>query len=216
MNLKPGIHTLTYQERLQRYALSIPAGYSGDSPVPLVVALHWGGVVTPFYSQSFLEGLILPALSELGALIVAPDCQHSVWTNPHSESEVLALIEHLNKSFNIDTDQIALTGYSKGGMGVWYLAARNQETFSAAIPVAGMPQPDSLKVDWRIPLYVIHSWSDEVVPIHPTVGAVKELQGRGVAVELVTLEGLPHYQTDGYIPHLRQVVPWLWKVWMRQ
>ena len=215
MNLpvEPGIHTLVYQERKQRYTLSVPPEYNGGEAVPLVVALHWGGVTTPFFSQPFLEGLIGPAFRELGALIAAPDCQHGEWTNPQSESEVLALVEHLKIQFNIDTNRIALTGFSKGGAGTWYLAARHQELFAAAIPVAGMPQADTPSFAWRIPLYVIHSYMDNVMPILPTVVVVRELQERGAKVELQAIEGLPHYETGGYIPYIRKAVPWLGNIW---
>lgn len=214
--LQPGIHTCLFQARAQRYTLSIPVGYDAEKPVPLVVALHWGGVVTPFYSQPFLEGLVEPALQELGALIVAPDCQHGVWTNPDSESEVLALVDYLGAQFNIDPDRVTLTGYSLGGAGTWYLAGRHQEVFSAAVPVAGMPQVDTARIAWGIPLYVIHSKIDNVMPFLPTEIVVNELQKGGMPVEFVALEGLPHYETSGYIPPLRKIVPWLNKIWASQ
>ena len=214
--IDPGIHTLIYQERRQRYALSVPPGYNGEETVPLVVALHWGGVVTPYYSQPFLEGLMEPALEELGALIAAPDCQHGEWTNPQSESDVLALVDYLKVQFNIDKKRIALTGYSKGGAGTWYLAARHQELFAAAIPVAGMPQADTPSFAWRIPLYVIHSQMDNVLPILPTEIVVRELRKRGVKVEFDAIEGLPHYETGRYIPYIRKAVPWLGNVWAGQ
>ncbi|HSF83253.1 MAG TPA: prolyl oligopeptidase family serine peptidase [Anaerolineales bacterium] len=211
--IEPGLHTLIYQEREQRYTLSIPPDYTEHKPVPLVVALHWGGVVTPFYSLPYLEGLVEPALRELGALILAPDCQHGEWTNPQSESDVLALVEYLKTLYNIDPNRIVLTGYSKGGAGTWYLAARNQGRFCAAIPVAGMPQADSARIDWHIPLYVIHSQMDNVVPILPTEIVIKELKKRGVPVKFVAIKGLPHYETGGYIPYLRETVRWLDNIW---
>jgi len=211
--IHPGIHALIYSERGQRYTLSVPADYDPDKNLPLVIALHWGGVVTPFYSQSFMEGLVEPALNGLNALIVAPDCQHGVWTNPDSESEVLRLVDYLRDQFPIDSQRIALTGYSMGGAGTWYLAARNQNVFTAAIPVAGMPQVDSARIDWRIPLYIIHSRMDNVMPIVPTELVVRELEKRGAVVEFVAIEGLPHYETGRYLPYLRETVAWLRNIW---
>ncbi len=214
--IEPGIYTEVYQERGQRYTLSIPEGHDGEKAYPLVIALHWAGVVTPFYSQPFIEGLVEPALRESGAFIAAPDCQHGEWTNPESESEVLALVDYLSNQFTIDPNRIALMGYSMGGAGTWYLAARNQDLFTAAIPVAGMPQVDSANIAWRIPLYIIHSQMDNVMPILPTEMVVRELQKRGTAVDFVRIQGLPHYETSGYIPYLRQSVSWLVENWSSQ
>ena len=212
LNSKAGIHEQILSRRGQRYTIAIPDGYADDA-VPLIVALHWGGVVTPFYGRSILAYLVEPALRELGAIIVAPDCLHGDWTNPQSESEVIALLEHLQDSYNIDVNRTVITGYSKGGMGTWYLAARNQDRFAAAVPMAGHPQPDSADVKWEIPLYVIHSRRDEVIPFEQTAQVVDQLRERGIAVEFVLLDGVTHYETDRFVVPLRATVPWIRKVW---
>ena len=69
----PGYHELTLPDAGRRYTLVIPAGYTGQEAVPLVVSLHYGGGGTPFYGRGLLESLIEPALRELGAILVAPD-----------------------------------------------------------------------------------------------------------------------------------------------
>jgi predicted peptidase len=103
--LKPGVHEQIFSRRGQRYTIAIPGSYAGGNVVPLVVVLHWGGVVTPFYGKSILAYLVEPAWRELGAIIVAPDCVHGDWTNPQSESEIIALLEYLQDSYNIDADR---------------------------------------------------------------------------------------------------------------
>jgi len=209
----PGIHEQTFPPRDQRYTIAIPATYTGEEAAPLVVALHYGGPVTPFYGKGILAGLVEPALRELGAIVVAPDCQHGNWTNPQSKSEIIALLEHLQAHYPIDARQALLTGYSLGGAGTWYLAARNQDRFAAAIPLAGWPQPDSADVEWKIPLYTIHSRWDEVVPFERTEQVVKRLKGKGVAVELVLLDGIMHHETERFVEPLRAAVPWIRRVW---
>jgi hypothetical protein len=79
--LKPGIHSLALQRAgglPVRYAISIPAGYSPSVPVPLVLALHFGGDPDGA-GRSMLEILTGPALAELGAIIVAPDSLGGGW-----------------------------------------------------------------------------------------------------------------------------------------
>jgi len=209
----PGIHEQIFTPRDQRYTIALPATYTGREATPLVLALHYGGPVTPFFGKDILAGLVEPALRELGAIIVAPDCQHGNWTNPHSESEIIALLEHLQAHYPIDAHRTLLTGYSLGGAGTWYLAARNQDRFAAAIPLAGWPQPDSAAVEWKIPLYAIHSRWDEVVPCECTEQMVKQLRDRGVAVELVLLDGISHYEVERFVEPLRAALPWIRRAW---
>jgi len=209
----PGIHEQIFSPRDQRYTIAIPRAYTGAEAMPLVVALHYGGPVTPFYGKGILAGLVEPALRELGAIVVAPDCQHTNWTNPQSEAGIVALLEHLQAHYTIDARRTLLTGYSLGGSGTWYLAARNQDKFAAAIPMAGWPQPDSADVEWKIPLYAIHSRQDELLPFEQTEQVVHQLKDRGVAVDLVLLDGITHYETERFVKPLRAAVPWIRSVW---
>ncbi len=208
-----GVHEQILAHRGQHYTIAIPDSYTDAGVTPLIVVLHWGGEMTPFFGKSILAYLAEPALRELGAILVAPDCQHGDWTNPQSESEINALLEHLRDNYNIAVNKTVLTGYSKGGMGTWYLAARNQIEFAAAIPMAGHPQPDSADVRWEIPLYVIHSRRDEIVPYEQTAQVVDQLREKGVAVEFVSLDGVTHYETDRFVQPLRAALPWIRKVW---
>src|SRR5262249_58742161 len=57
----PGVHEGTASlpgGGTLRYTLSVPEGYDSKRPVPLVVALHYGGDVTPFYGRGMIDGLV--------------------------------------------------------------------------------------------------------------------------------------------------------------
>lgn len=208
-----GIHTLFLEGKEQRVSLLIPNGYTDSAPVPLVLALHWGGQVTPFYSQPFLTDLIAPALQPLSALIVAPDCKHDGWNNPQSEHDLLTLLDLLQTHYAFDPTNIVLTGYSKGGIGTWYLAARHPERLLAAIPMAA-PPPEASQLNWPIPLYVIHSRQDEHFPLEPTAVTMQTLQAQGNDVTFVVLDDVTHYDAGGFIQPLRTAVPWLNNLWL--
>ena len=210
---QPGIHEQVFSQCHLRYTIAIPAGYVVQQATPLVLALHYAGPVTPFYGKGILTGLVEPALQELGALIVAPDCRHESWANPHSESDIVELLAYLEDNYALDARRILVTGYSLGGAGTWYLAARNQSRFSAAIPMAGWPQPDSVHVRWEIPLYIIHSRQDEVVPFEQTEQLVRRLQASGTAIEYMWLQDVTHYETGHLVEPLRATLPWIQKVW---
>jgi predicted peptidase len=177
------------------------------------VALHYGGEVTPFYGKGFLARLVEPGLQKLGAILVAPDCRHEGWANPESETDVMALLGHILANLAIDRRRILVTGFSMGGRGSWYMAARHPEMFSAAIVVAGSPPEGTVDKLDKMPLYVIHSRDDEVVPIGPTKEAVKTLESRGAPVELFVVYRLPHFQVPGYVRHLQRAAKWLEKKW---
>jgi predicted peptidase len=212
----PDVREQTQQPGERRYTIAIPKSYTGDQPLPLILALHFAGHGTPFYGGLFLTGLVEPALRELQAIIVAPDCTAADWTRPQSEADVLALLDHVQNTYNVDPRRTLITGYSMGGMGTWHLAARHPDRFAAALIMAGAPQPDVLEVQWDIPLYVIHSRQDRVVPLQPTLDAVGQLQAQGVSVELALLDGVDHYDTGRFVAPLQQAIPWIEKAWQRQ
>jgi predicted peptidase len=212
--LEPGIHEITLDNG-QRYTIAIPVGYTGAMPVPLVMALHYGGTVTPFFGRGVLAGLVEPALRELGAIIVAPDASAGAWASEAGETAVLDLMDTIEAEYNIDLGKTLLTGYSMGGMGTWYIGGRNQERFTAVLPIAGRPQADTAEMDWLIPLYIIHSQDDELIDVEPTETAVKQLRFHGADVELVVVKGISHYEANRFIGPLHEAIPWIKQVWQQ-
>jgi predicted esterase len=79
--------------------------------------------------------------------------------------------------------------------------------------MAGDPPPGLVDVDWQIPLYVIHSRADEIVPLESTQAVVDRLRENGASVEWVVLDDITPYQTGRFVDLLRAVVPWIKKAW---
>lgn len=196
-----------------RYAISIPKSYSRGKPVPLTLALHYGGRVTPFYGKGFLTLLVEPALKKLGAIIVAPDCPGRSWTNSISEEAVMDLMSHIKSEYKIDSSRVVITGYSMGGIGTWYIAARHPHFFSAAIPISALPDPKTIPIIKDIPFYVIHSLKDEVFPIDSVKSFVDRQKSRGAAIHLVEVDGISHYETHRFVKPLKDAIPWIKKIW---
>ncbi|MFT5300603.1 MAG: putative peptidase [Mariniblastus sp.] len=196
-----------------RFTLLTPHAYTGDEPTPLIVALHYGGKVTPHYSRGVIENLVYPGLKELNAIMVAPDSIDGGWGTEANENSVMELMDHVIKNHNIDPSRVLLTGFSLGGHGTWYLGSRHQDRFTAMIPIAGDPYVKE-GTTWTTPVYAIHSRADTVVPIK---GTEEYIQAQVVSgnqdMELVALEGLPHNQTGKFAAPLKDAVPWLKRVW---
>lgn len=197
----------------QRYTIAFPEEYPGDDDVPLILALHFAGHGTPYYGRTILEYLVEPALRDLGAVIVAPDCTAKSWSEPQSEKDVLAVLDFVVNNFAVDRKRILVTGYSMGGNGAWYLAARNQELFSAAVVMSGWPPAEVGQVEWQVPVYVIHSRGDEFIPIEPTQYAASIMAEQGVEIEFVILEDVTHFETHRFIKPLNSAIHWINGIW---
>jgi predicted peptidase len=212
----PGLRNLTLLRRDAppiHYAIDIPANYSPATPVPLVLALHFGvrGGDALGAGRDVLKILVGPALAELGAVIIAPDSVRGDWSSPENEKAVNALLDAVVANYAIDKKKVAVTGYSMGGQGSWHFAEKFPQRFSAAIPIAGRPPASA--AGWRLPVLAIHSRDDQVAPFEPTEARIAQLEKAGVNARLIALEGITHYQTDRFSDALRQAVPWLREVW---
>ncbi len=192
------------------YSISIPEKYVPTKPVPLVLALHFGGDPEGA-GRAVLEILVAQAFSDLGAVIIAPDSKGRGWNSAVNERAVNLLMEDTLKSFNIDRKKIAVTGFSMGGAGAWYFGMKYPERFSAVIPVSGTPV--SPLTGWKLPVFAVHSKDDQTVQIGPARAAIAELRKNGVRAELVELSGIAHHQTYRFVDGLRRAVPWLKELW---
>jgi predicted peptidase len=211
--LSPGVHNQSLArpgEATIQYAISVPAGYSPSKPVPLVLALHFGGSPTGA-GGGVLNILVRPALEELGAIIVAPDSVGGQWSTAENERAVNLLLDGVLNAYNVDRKKIVVTGFSMGGAGTWHFANKYPERFSAAVPVAGRPTPPN--AGWRLPVFAVHSRNDEVVPIGPAETRIAELKKAGVRAEMIVLTGITHYETNRFVDGLRKAVPWLKETW---
>ena len=209
---RQGIHEMVLKLKdgyFLSYTVSVPLLKQGQL-VPLVLALHYGGDVTPYYGRGYLEVLVDPAFKNLDAIIIAPDCPGKNWTDPKSEAAILELLDFVKHSWPVDSSRFVVTGFSMGGIGSWFLAERHSELFSAVIPMAARP---SREFNANIPVYVIHGRNDEIFDIKQTKETIKELVVNGRDIELVIVENLSHYETSGYVKHLKGAVKWLKKIW---
>jgi predicted peptidase len=210
--LAPGLHheTIVRPDGDLRYTISVPEGYARGIRPPLIVLLHYAGEVTPFYGAGMVSTLGRPAFTALRPILVAPDSLGGDWTTEQNEAAVVWLTRSVIATYGVDPARVVLTGYSMGGIGTWYLAGRHQDLFTAAVPVASAPVGDAV---FRIPLYVIHSYDDEVLPIGPVAEYVDQLTARGVHIAWRPLRGPTHYNVAAYIAALREASTWLAAQW---
>jgi poly(3-hydroxybutyrate) depolymerase len=197
------------------YTLYVPTRLNESrAQVPLVVAAHFGGQVTPWLGGAFADLLVMPGLSGLGAVTVAPDAGSASGWSGADEANVMWLARELARVYPIDPGRALMTGYSAGGAQTWLIANRNQDFFTAAIPVSARPRQNELP--WRIPVLVIHSQQDELIPFATVQAYVAAQQSAGADMRLHAVTGVTHYQTSSFVsPLLEAALPWLQAVWSR-
>jgi predicted peptidase len=214
----PGVHELTFTMRgggSMLYAISIPRNYNPQTPAPLVLVLHSGGERMRYYGSAFMRLLVAPALGDLRAVMVAPDCPTSSWTDAPAEEAVMALLQDVIGQYNIDRRRVLVTGFSLGGRGTWFMASRHADLFTAAIPMAASPGDLSIDSLATMPTYIIHSKNDEVSPFAPDERLAKQLADMGRPVRFQALFGLGHYEMYRYVDALKGAGRWVADQWRR-
>ena len=192
------------------YTIAVPGDLREGDPRPLVLALHPGGGSR---GGPFLAQVVEPALRDWGAIIVAPDSPNRRWSVPSAEESVLFLLDDVLERYEIDREQILVTGFSMGGAGTWFMATHHPERFSGAIPIASAPRDNPLDRIGPMPVHVIHSRDDERVPIEPARAAADALVERGHPTEFTELSGVGHYSMGGYVEALRDAGAWMRRQW---
>ena len=212
-NQESGLHLQYLASRDLQYTIAIPPTYSPDTPTPIILALHPTSEATEYFGAAFLNSFIGPAFQELNAVMVAPDATRGTWVDSNSEADLLALWSALRANYNIDANRTLITGYDIGGDGTWYMAARHQDKFRAAIPVAANVPVDVLDVEWSIPIFIIHSRTDEVYPYAAAENAYYDLREKGVAAEMIAIENFTHANMPDYLEPLHDTVAWVKGLW---
>jgi predicted peptidase len=213
----PGTYDLTTQtvtgESVQ-YTLRIPAQYDGHSQLPVILCLHFGGQATSFYGRTFLHLIPVPGLGDLPAFFVAPTMHSRDWTAPEGEAVVWAALQTVEQVLPVDTSRRVVMGYSLGGIGTWHFATAFRDRFMAAIPIASAPRRANPEAIRDLPLYVIHSQADRILPIEDDEAAVKRLRELGAPVQFAALPQGDHFDYRLVITELQQnVADWLTHLW---
>ncbi len=201
--------------RLVSFVVSVPTEYTPGTPTPLVVALHFGMPrAKQFMGREMVGRMVQPCTDDLKPIIVAPDYINTSWTNEECEQAVIGLVHKICETYNVDRQRILILGYSSGATGVWHLAGRHPDLFTAAIALAGRPTDDYLETNWSVPMLVIHSRSDEVFPFADVTQAVQQMRARvGGIIQLYELDAISHYESAKFIEPLKEAVEWVQEVW---
>jgi len=195
------------------YAVSVPDGYRPSTPAPLVLVLHPGGERPRHYGAQFTRRLVEPGLRQLKPIMIAPDCPARDWSDAGCEKSAMTLVDEAMRAYNIDRKRVLVVGYSMGGRGTWYMAAKHPDLFTAAIPMAASTRELAVDQLGRQPTYVIHSRADEVVPFDPAEKNARDLKKLKREVEFEALDDFTHFDIGSYLDALQRAGHWVARRW---
>ena len=200
-------HAMTHQEdRIEAektlaldYLIALPEGYDKDGDaVPLMLFLHGAGERGKDLDKVKLHGppKMIEKGHDFGAIVVSPQCPKDSWWT-YEVDALIALIDKIERDYNVDKQRIYITGLSMGGYGTFALCARQPERFAAAVPVCG---GSDLFSAWRLkdmPLWAFHGEADKVGPAEESKRLIKAIQDEGGKHAKLTLyPGVGHNSWD--------------------
>jgi polyhydroxybutyrate depolymerase len=152
----------------RRFQLTVPEGYDGTEPYPIVLALHALTVPHPFAASIAGFTAMAPRYGFIG---VAPsgllDGTTPYWlAAPSDENYDLAfmddLLDLLEAELCVDTERVFSTGMSNGGQMSSLLACRMSDRITAVAPVAGVEFFEECKGE-PVPVMAFHGDADPIV-----------------------------------------------------
>lgn len=179
------------------YLLYLPKDYGSRAKWPLMLFLHGRGesdgplsIVAKWGPPRRIEHGEAPPY-----IVVSPQCPRSPesWPQPGQQALLVALLDHVTKTYKVDEDRVYLTGLSMGGYGSWRLAADHPERFAAVVPICGAGKPSDAEQLKNLPIWVWHGTDDPAVPFQRSVEMVDAIKKAGsTTVRFTSLEGIGH------------------------
>lgn len=166
-NRTTGIISVAGQNR--EYIVHVPKSYDGATPVPLVLSLHGAGTWPAM--QMNLSGWNEVADRE-GFIVAYPGGSGSalkVFDGPRKDLPFfMALLDELQRSYNIDARRIYSNGLSNGGGTSYALSCAFADRFAAvgAVGAAVTMSPDLCPQAKPVPVIAFHGTADRSTPYH--------------------------------------------------
>jgi hypothetical protein len=128
-----------YGGQLQPYLLTVPPDYDPAKPAGLTFSLHsLGGTYTQY--AVFSPNQLRQFGDQRSNLVVTP-LGHGTdgWYTDEAESDFFQAWADVARHFTLDSERVALSGYSMGGYGTYKLGTQYPDLFGKAFTTVGPP-----------------------------------------------------------------------------
>ena len=145
---------------LQPYALRLPTGYDGKTPMRLDVVLHGRGTTEPAFLGNERPGAAPNNDPFITLEVFGRGNNGYRWAG---ETDVFEALAQVRKSYPIDPNRVILRGFSMGGHGAWQIGMHTPGLWAAISPGAGFSDTRNYVADYRTgkimpPSYQLDGW----------------------------------------------------------
>jgi predicted peptidase len=214
------------------YRLFVPATWTPDQKLPMLVTLRAGNTVDGPYRAG--NDLVKQAMQR-GYIVVTPMGYRPLsqpyygssykiarpkaaepaagWTpqeNERAEQDVLYVIDLVTKEYNADTARIYLHGQNPSGSGALHLAAKYPDRFAALVVSSAPIVFDTYPFDrlrGKMALMVIHGDQDTTNPSEASQKMAEAAKAAGVDTVYATVPGGTHL--EAYLTYASQMFDFL-------
>jgi predicted peptidase len=214
------------------YDLYLPATYTPEAKLPLLVMMHGMGPPNPVKRK---KGWGVPLLKKNtaynetnhAAIICEPVANaqwcrkcwdetgwktgshtHDLAAPPAGIKIVLELIPVLLRQYGCDTNRCYVSGLSNGGYATWDLLLYRPDLFAAAVPICGAGDTSKAARFATLPIWTFHGTADGTVPVAGTREMIAAIEAAGGKPKVTYFEDGKHaiwdqaWQTPGLIEWL--------------
>ncbi len=172
------------------FSFYVPESYTGDTPLPMVVALHGGSG----HGRDFIWTWLREARSRR-FILLSPTSVDRTWSlrNPAIDgNHLFSILDLMERHYNIDTDRILVTGMSDGGTFALGCCLQESTRFAAFAPIAGvLPSDDTSHVKGRR-IYWAHGAWDQMFPLYLAQNGTEALENAGADITFRPIADLAH------------------------
>ena len=164
----------------------VPEDYSDEKSRPLIIALQPGGNTA---AESMFE-MMFPAAFFCEAILICPDDQPQ-----YDGKTIQPAIDYAFENYNIDPDNIVITGYSAGGNHTFIYAMNNPDKIRGIIGIAPSIKADLDYEKFKSTAVCFIVGMDDAL----SAGAAKHaaaLKALNYRLKLILKPGVGHYSSD--------------------
>lgn len=189
---------------------------NASARMPLILYLH-GGSGKGSDLSLVLEADSLPKFLQSGqaapaAYVVTPQLPKACTGWADKAELLLALIDSVVNQYALDADRVSLTGHSMGGTGVWAVAQKYPDRFSAIAPLSGSVArtPEALRSLKDLPIWAVVGAKDTIVPPESSQRFIDALSRTNPDCHCTVLPDADHFAVPTvYLDENSDLLGWL-------